>query len=107
MGTGLTGGQAYKNRTRSGRVWPPRFNTLLLHLLADSAPLLLFARHGISHADYLNSQRFGTLALSVRQLDIGSRDIGDGPRAAITHHELEFALENFQHALHSRLAECP
>src|SRR5437899_10215083 len=37
--------------------------------------------------------------------DVRLRDVSHGLRAAIPHHELQFALKNFQHAIDAGLAE--
>src|SRR5579863_8891534 len=46
------------------------------------------------------------LAFQIGCGDVGASNIGDGPRAAVPHGQLEFTLKNFKHALHSRFTEC-
>jgi hypothetical protein len=37
--------------------------------------------------------------------DVLACDVGDGPGAAVTHHQLQFALKDFEHAIDAGFAE--
>src|SRR5262245_6176898 len=43
--------------------------------------------------------------IGIAMADVGARNLGDGPRAALLHHQFEFYAHQVEDALHPGLAE--